>query len=168
MVKLLCIDTVQETTSSHHLTLSSPKSSQCLQNYPSEFLTGVKVSSAKDPKMTLIEVEDGQMIEVEDALPLRVVLPKATGLVKPWLASEATKLRFEAKGMEASGLEIRDETMTKATVIEGPKATVVEMKVTPAKGSGAQIPKKVGRACDREQAMGQAKVVEHEAIFAGD
>ncbi|KAL5990371.1 hypothetical protein ACLOJK_011271 [Asimina triloba] len=110
----------------------------------------MEVSLTKDPRVVIVEVDDDNMLEVEDALPLRAVIPTTTGLLRLKGALEASKPSLKVISLEA-------------TLAKGPKA-----KDVPTKGPTVQSPKKMAWAHEKEHVKDGAKASESKIAFATD
>ncbi|KAL5978364.1 hypothetical protein ACLOJK_029481 [Asimina triloba] len=56
----------------------------------------MEVSPMKDPRVVLIETDDGKMLEVEDALPLIAIIHEAVDLLRLPVASKDSRPPSEA------------------------------------------------------------------------
>ncbi|KAL6004541.1 hypothetical protein ACLOJK_005096 [Asimina triloba] len=65
------------------------------------FQAGMKVSLAEGPRAVLVKANDGKMLEVEDVLPLWVVIPRAVGLLRLPATSKASKPLFKVIRLRA-------------------------------------------------------------------
>ncbi|KAL5990367.1 hypothetical protein ACLOJK_011267 [Asimina triloba] len=90
----------------------------------------MEVSPTKGPKAVVVGADDGNMLEVNDVLPLRAVILRATSLLRLKGALKASK----------SSLKV---VHSEAIFAKGPKATSTKMKDVPTKGPTAQSRKKM-------------------------
>ncbi|KAL5987327.1 hypothetical protein ACLOJK_038492 [Asimina triloba] len=121
----------------------------------------------KDTKAILVVDEEGQILEVEDVLSLRVVLLEVARLKRPQAVPKATRSKPGAKNDEASGSRGRNNGREKVATMERLGAVVEETRIVAFKGLKAQSLKKASRAYRNEQARGQVKVVGHEVTPEG-
>ncbi|KAL5979996.1 hypothetical protein ACLOJK_039108 [Asimina triloba] len=103
---------------------------------------GIEVSPAKGPKVVVIEADDDNMLEVEDSLPLKAVIPMAKGLLRLKAALEASKSLVEvghseatfAKDPTATSAKTGEEMRSQAFTPKGDLSTTIRYK-----SSGAEV-----------------------------